>query len=281
MDIARTARLSRRTVLLGGLGVGAGLLTACRQPEAGPAAPGPDLVRATTPATRFEPVVTSRKLSSGRYREVDVVIVRPEGAPEQPLPVCVALHGGLGGAKSFLTMGLPAMLTQTMRQNVPPFAVVALDGGNWVGHKDDDPQRMLNDDLPGWLDYHDLASTPFAVLGVAEGGAGALNLARTPGFAAVAAISPTLYETWDDAQPSGMFTDEAQWRATEPLRHATEFANLPVGLWCGTGDSDFLTPTREFGRRVDAASAFGPGGHDNDYFKTALPEALKFVGGYL
>ncbi|MGQ0841830.1 alpha/beta hydrolase [Actinokineospora sp.] len=234
------------------------------------------------PATTTEPVTTARNLSAGRYREVDVVIIRPAGIPAEPIPVCVALHGGLGGAKSFLDLGLPNMLSALVQEGAAPFAVVAVDGGNWVGHKDDDPQRMLNDELPTWLDYHDLANTPFAMLGIGEGGAGALNLARVPGSAAVAAISPTLFDTWPDAQRSGLFIDQEQWERTEPLRHITEISNMAVGLWCGTGDKTYLGTARTLAERTKApVASFTPGGHDAAYWREVLPDALKFVGGYL
>ncbi len=281
MNTARTVRLSRRTVLLGGLGLGASLAAGCQQ-QAPVNTGSQELLRTRAPASATQPVITGRNLSAGRYREVDIVIIRPEGIPAEPIPVCVALHGGLGGAKSFLDLGVPAMLTSVVRNSSAPFAVVALDGGNWVGHKDDNPQRMLNEDLPGWLDYHDLASTPFAVFGVGEGGAGALNLARTPGFAAAAAVSPTLFGSWADAGKSGIFVDQAQWERTEPLRHVTEFANLPVGVWCGTDDKEYAGPAKQFADATKAVSGtFSKGGHDNEYFARALPEVLKFLGGYL
>jgi enterochelin esterase-like enzyme len=267
-------------VLLGGLGLGAGLVAGCQQ-ETPPGASPQDLMLTKAPTSAIQPVTTGRNLSAGRYREVDIVIIRPAGVTE-PIPVCVALHPRLGGAKAFLDLGVPDMLTKVVQAGASPFAVVAVDGGNWIGNKDDDPQRMLMEDLPAWLDYHDLASTPFSCIGIAEGGTGALNLARVPGFSAVAAISPNLYDQWPDAQKAATFADDKHWQKREPLRHTTEYANLAVGVWCGTEDKDFIGPSRAFAENTKAAMAsFTPGGHDNAYWSTVLPEALKFVGGVL
>lgn len=269
-------------MLVGGLGLGAGLLAGCQR-EMAPGASADNIIQSKAPSTPTEPVTTGRNLSSGRYREVDIVIMRPAGITE-PLPVCVALHADrLAGAKSFLELGVPDMLTKVVQEGSAPFAVAAVDGGNWVGFKDDDPQRMLFQDLPGWLDYHDLASTPFSVLGISEGAAGALNMARTPGLSAVAAISPKLFDNWPDAQDSGMFTDgQKQWEQREPLRHMSEFATLSMGIWCGTEDKDFIGPARRLAENTKAVEAsFSPGGHDNAYWTKVLPEALKFVGSVL
>ncbi|GAA3006163.1 alpha/beta hydrolase-fold protein [Actinokineospora diospyrosa] len=268
-------------MLLAGAGLGAGLVAGCQQ--AGPTASPPENVLQTkAPTSEVAPVVTGRNLSAGRYREVDIVIIRPEGVPPEPIPVCIALHGGLGGAKVFLDYGVPQVLTQIVKDGAQPFAIVAVEGGNWIGNKDDDPHRMLNEDLPGWLTYHDLASTPFSVVGFGEGGAAALNQGRSPGFQAVAAISPMLFASWDAAQRTNMFDNQARWERLEPLRHTMELGKTPIGLWCGTEDAARLDLTKQLAQKVKAVkTSFGPGGSDDAYFRAAIPDALKFVAGYL
>ncbi|PPK63943.1 esterase [Actinokineospora auranticolor] len=276
MNTARTVRLSRRSLLAVGVGLGAGLIAGCQAQGA----PPPQTAQPLTDSTDAQPVVTDRVLSPGRYREVDIVIIRPTGV-RASLPVCVALHDRPGGAKAFLEYGLPAMLDKVVASGAPPFAVAAVDGGNWVGDKDDEPQRMLNQDLPGWLTYHDLASTPFAVIGVGEGASGAFNQAKNPGFAAVAMISPALFDSWADADKSKIFDDRGQWERSEPLRHSTELGNVPLGVWCGT-EAPNIARARQLAERAKAAKAsFTPGGHTPDYFKTALPEALAFAAEHL
>ncbi|WP_175482747.1 alpha/beta hydrolase [Actinokineospora iranica] len=268
-------------MLLGGLGLGAGVAAGCKT-TAAPGGGPENLLQSKAPTSQVQPVTTELYLSTGRYREVEAVIIRPAGVPVKPIPVCVALHGGIGGAKSFLDLGVPDILTGLVRDGVPPFAVVAVEGGNWVGGRNDDPQRMLNEDLPEWLDHHQLATTPFSTVGIGAGGTGALNLARTPGFTAVAVISPILFDSWADAAAAKMFTDRAHWERLDPLRHINEFAYLPVGVWCGTEDRAYLGNAKTLAQRVKAArTSFERGGHNDQYFRRALPDALQFVGGYL
>ncbi|GAA4292225.1 alpha/beta hydrolase-fold protein [Actinokineospora soli] len=268
--------------MLGGLGVGAGLLTGC-QGQAPGIDPKTDLVLTKPPTSTAQPITTDRKLSTrGRAQEVDVVFIRPAGIPAGPIPVCVALHHKLGGARSFIDLGVPDVLTELARYTSAPFAIAAVDGGNWVDTRLDHPLRMLTEDLPEWLAYHDLASTPFAAIGLGEGGAGALNHARTtPGIRAVAAISPNLYEDWPSAETSKDYSDEAQWKASEPLRHTSEFSGRKIGVWCGTEDVDFLGTAKDFAQKVRATGKWTPGAHDAAYWKKVLPEALKFVGEQL
>ncbi|MGW5049973.1 alpha/beta hydrolase [Actinokineospora sp. NPDC004072] len=281
MNTVRNVRLSRRAALLGGLGVGAGLISGC-QSQGPDVDPRNELALTKPPTSTAQPVTTDRKLAAGRYREVDLVLIRPEGVPPGPIPVCVALHDKVGGARSFLDLGVPDLLTELVRYNTVPFAIAAVDGGNWVGNKDDEPMRMLEEDLPGWLSYHDLATTPFAAVGVGEGAMGALNHARkSTGIEVVAAISPTLYEDWSYAQQTNDYENRAQWEAKEPLRHTREFNNVAVGVWCGTEDQAFLQTAKDFASQVGAKGHWAAGGHDAAYWKKVLPEALKFVGGHL
>jgi pimeloyl-ACP methyl ester carboxylesterase len=106
-----------------------------------------------------------------------MVVIRPAGALEDELPVCVALHGRGSDARMIVQLGVEKLLATAPT----PFAMVGLDGGNsyWVAKESsDDPQRMLTDELPGWLAERHLAPTPFAVFGLSMGAYGALNYAR-------------------------------------------------------------------------------------------------------
>ena len=135
-----------------------------------------------------------RSLSRGT--EVELVVIRPEDA-EPNLPVCLALHGRGEGAGMFVDLGVPRMLSSAVNyQGTPPFAVVAVDGGDsyWVARdEDDDPQKMLAEELPTWLEERGLATNPFAVLGISMGGYGAFNYAANLNDPALAAISPALF----------------------------------------------------------------------------------------
>jgi S-formylglutathione hydrolase FrmB len=219
-----------------------------------------------------------------RRTEVELIVIRPENA-EPDLPVCLALHGRGEGAGMFLDLGVPETLTSVVDyQGTPPFAVVAVDGGDsyWVAREpEDDPQLMLTDDLPEWLAERGLATNPFAVLGISMGGYGALNYAANPNDPTVAAISPALFLSWPEAATRDVFATEQQWRDTDPLQNLRDFAGVPVGVWCGESDP-FIDGTRQLVDRAKPAVAeIKPGDHTAAYWRKVLPDALKFVGSRL
>jgi S-formylglutathione hydrolase FrmB len=110
------------------------------------------------------------------------------------------------------------------------------------------------------------------------GGFGALNYARNPGLSAVAVVSAALFDNWADAKSRNAFADQAQWEATEPLRHLDTIRTVPLGVWCGTSDS-FVAQSRELITKArPRISAIGSGAHDSAYWHRVLPEALRFVG---
>lgn len=209
------------------------------------------------------------------------MIIRPEGAGTD-LPVCLALHGRDAGASMFLDLGLPKILTSLVNyQGVPPFAVVAMDGGDsyWVSRDpSDDPQMMLTDDVPTWLTERGLVDNPFAVLGISMGGYGALNYAANQNDPAIATISPALFLSWPEAESRNVFANERRWRETDPLQNKATFAGVPLGIWCGESDP-FVDGARQLSEEAEVELAeFEPGGHDAAYWTKVLPEALKFIG---
>ncbi|GAB3450352.1 alpha/beta hydrolase-fold protein [Actinophytocola sediminis] len=216
-----------------------------------------------------------------RHTEVELVVIRPEDA-DPDLPVCLALHGRGETAKMFVDLGVPEILTSIVNyQGVPPFAVVAMDGGDsyWVAReRRDDPQLMLTEDVPRWLGERGLVTNPFAVLGISMGGYGALNYASNLNNPAAAVISPALFQSWSEAESRNVFNNEQQWRDTDPLQNVSRFSGVPLGVWCGDSDP-FIDGARELvDKRDDEVSEFKPGGHDPAYWKKVLPEALKFIG---
>lgn len=248
------------------------------------AAPGTETTQQpeslTKPVAPSESVVLEKMHSPGRDANVELITMRPAGVGGR-LPVCLALHGRASTARMFLELGVPELLNAAVAAGVKPFAVVAMDGGDsyWVSRKPtDDPQKMLTDDVPTWLANRGFSSV-FAALGISMGGYGALNLARTPGLNAVAAISAALFTSWADAKSRNAFVDEARWEATEPLRHTDELHGFQLGVWCGASDP-FITPARQLiGKADPKVAAISPGAHDNAYWKRVLPDVLTFVGG--
>jgi len=227
-------------------------------------------------------VTVERVASIARHTEVELIVMRPEGAAPD-LPVCLALHGRGEGAGMFNELGVPKILTSLVNyQGVPPFAVVAMDGGDsyWVARdRDDDPQAMLNEDVPRWLAERGLVSNPFAVLGISMGGYGALNYASNPSGPAVALISPALFLSWPEAESRDVFANEKRWRETDPLQNLSSFAGVSIGVWSGESDP-FIDGARRLSEQATniRAAEFKPGAHDGAYWRKVLPEALKFVG---
>jgi len=208
--------------------------------------------------------------------------MRPEDAG-QDLPVCIALHGRGETAEMFVDLGVPDVLTSLVNyQGVPPFAVVAVNGGDsyWIARDaEDDPQRMLTEEVPAWLAERGLAPNPFGVLGISMGGYGALNYAAGLLNPLVAVLSPALFLTWPEADARDVFADEQQWRDTDPLQNLADINSSTLGVWCGESDP-FVDGARQLiERAAPAVAEVEPGDHDADYWRKVLPDALRFVGG--
>jgi S-formylglutathione hydrolase FrmB len=243
---------------------GVGLLTLAGCSSAAPPLPAPTV----TDSVPNRPVNVERVWSAARGREVTLAVMRPKAGE---LPVCVMLHGRGGDANMPIQLGVPDLLTS--------FAMVSLDGGDsyWVPRDAaDDPQRMLTEELPGWLSERGLAPEPFGAFGISMGAYGALNYARSMPGLTVAAVSPALFGSWPEAESRNAFADESSWAATDPLRYPPRDARL--GVWCGTEDP-FIDAARRF---VEVAgpevAALEPGAHDSDYWRRELPEIIAYLG---
>jgi S-formylglutathione hydrolase FrmB len=227
--------------------------------------------------------------SAARSREVTMVTMLPPGtAANTNLPVCVMLHGRGNDARGMVTLGTPQFLAAAVKGGVPPFAVVAVDGGDatyWHQRSPgdgDDPQAMLRQELPGWLHARGLP-TPRAVLGISMGGSGALQYAgaRTRSgrnLDAVALLSPAVFRTWAEARTTDGYADEADWQAHEPTLALDRMRVGALGVWCGQEDP-FCPAAREVARRAGAREAHFPDGeHTDGFWRRVMPEAVSLLG---
>ncbi|WP_410619845.1 alpha/beta hydrolase [Amycolatopsis sp. cmx-8-4] len=269
--------LSRRGLLAGSA---LALLAGCSSAPSGPPPGPPATAPPTGPTPLSAPVTVQRMHSAARGTDVELVLITPGGVPASGLPVCLALHGRGARARTFLDLGVPEALTKAVRAGVPPFAIAAPDGDHyWVNvGKNDDPQRMLSEELPAWLSQRDLKA-PAAVFGISMGGFGALRFARAhPDLKATAVASAALFVSWPDARARKVFADEAGWRAEEPLLHAADVRGANLGVWCGESDP-FLGADRKLVNAVSPAVArFSPGKHEDAYWRGVLPDVLEFAG---
>lgn len=274
-------RVSRRALVLGGIGVGiagvgAGVLT-----DVLPGGPsvrrllgwtGPD---GTIPDVPSGPVTSVRMMSRARGREVTVITMAPAGFTADTLPKCVALHGRGGDANWMVDRGVPQFLTAAVQAGVPPFAVISVDGGDssyWIEHDGDDPQRMLAEEL-GPIQ---------GAIGISMGAFGALRFARSRrDLKAVAVAGPALFENWADAEARGVFDNRNQWEANEPLRHVSEIAGVPLGVWCGIEDSLLDAAKSLIDQARPEHAAITSGAHEDPYWRRVLPEMIAFAGARL
>jgi len=269
---------SRRALLLGGVGMSVMSVTACTGDPAAPPRPSTSVESTTTPL-----VVDVQRQSTARGRGVRVIAMFP-GSKVERLPVFLALHGRGSTAGLFLDLGVPAMLAAAVQDGVAPFAVLAVDGGDsyWVAEDPaDDPQKMLIEEVPGWLTEFGLIESPVGALGISMGAYGALNYVRAvPGPPSAAVLSPALFTDWSQARARNVFADEPAWLRTEPLRH-TDDLHGAIGVWCGTSDPFLPAAKKLVASGRTSAGKFTGGGHDPAYWRSALPEAIRFLGGVI
>lgn len=207
-----------------------------------------------------------RRSSPARGREVDFYTAVPAGYGDgRGLPVCLVLHGGSKRPPDFPGLGLGRFLTDAVRRGAAPFVLAGATGDRlaWRPHGDDDPLRMVREEIPAWCAERGFDTTRIAAWGWSMGGSGSLLLAEThPDWVrAVAAFSPAV-TPGDD-----IFT------------MAGRLSSTPVGLWCGEDDS--LLDAVKALPITPAAGGYQPGNHNFAYWSTVIPEAFSFLSGQL
>lgn len=171
-------------------------------------------------------------------------------------PTVLVLHGRGGSAAWWEELGLARFL------NGARFRCAVVNGGEdyWVNLTPPEPFE--------------------AALGVSMGGFGVLDIATRHQLRAVAAISPAVFPSWEDAERINGFASREVWEAHEPLRRASAI-DSPVGIWCGREDP-FHDAAREMAEKSRAqVGSFDHGAHDDGYWRRVLPEALRFIGDRL
>jgi pimeloyl-ACP methyl ester carboxylesterase len=265
--------LSRRSLLRLGVGAAAGV-AALRIAPSVPAAPAAP--------TR----VDGSFLSAARGGvTTNWAIARPPGqtAPLRPI---IALHGKGQDAASVMSGGVEHGLAQAVATGLPPFAVVAVDGGGGYWHKrasgEDSGAMVLNELIP-MLGSQGLDTSRVALLGWSMGGYAALLLGARLGparTAAICAVSPALWTSSGAAAP-GAF-DSADDYAANSVWGLPELASIPIRIDCGTGDP-FHDATQQFIAQLPnpPAGGFSPGGHDGGYWSSQLPAELTWLAPLL
>jgi pimeloyl-ACP methyl ester carboxylesterase len=212
-------------------------------------------------------------------------IARPPGQTKSLRPV-IALHGKGSDAASVMAGGVEQGLAQAVDAGLPPFAVVAVDGGGSYWHKrvsgEDSGAMVLNELIP-LLGTQGLDTSRVAFLGWSMGGYGALLLGSRLGparTAAICAVSPALWLSPGATAP-GAFDGADDWSANSVFGQPA-LASIPIRVDCGNSDP-FCDATRQFVAQLPHAPSggFSPGGHDASFWSAQLPAELTWMAPLL
>ncbi|KAA1432281.1 alpha/beta hydrolase [Mycolicibacter arupensis] len=241
--------------------------------------PSPSLATGATYPTRE----TGSFISAARGGvETNWIIARPPGQTA-PLRPVIALHCKDGDAAWVMDLGVEEELAKLTAAGRPPFAVVAVDGGNtyWRRHStgEDSGAMVLNELIP-MLPEKGIDITRVGFIGWSMGGYGALQLGTRLGpsrTAGICAVSPAIYMTYFGA-PAGAFDSIDDWRTNSVFNLAPRLAPFPLRVDCGTADS-FAYATKSFIGQLNPppAGGFAPGGHDVSYWQAQLPAQLAWL----
>lgn len=230
-----------------------------------------DPPEASIPDAEVGQVTLESVYSESRGMDVDLFTAVPAGyGSGKGLPVVVVCHGATATPADYEPFGLPQFLTAAVDAGAEPFALAGAYGSAlfWEPQPSgDDPQAMVLNEMPDWLDERGFDASRRALWGWSMGGRGVLRMAEVdPGWArAVAAFAPAIGEGDD------VFAD------------ADELAGTPLGFWVGTDDS-FYEPVQQLVAILPEEpeiNSSGPGGHTRIYWNDQTIEAFTFLGSHL
>lgn len=253
-----------------------------------PLAPGPTapLEPPRSPPAAQPTMVTGSFVSAARGGvSTNWAIARPPGQMKALRPV-IALHGKGSDASTVMAGGVEQGLAQAVNAGLPPFAVVAVDGGGGYWHKrasGEDAGAMVLNELIPMLEGQGLDTSRLAFLGWSMGGYGALLLGGRLGparTAAICAVSPALWLSSGAAAP-GAFDGPDDFSANSVFGMPA-LASIPIRVDCGDSDP-FYGATKQFIAQLPnpPAGGFSPGGHTPEFWSSQLPAELTWMAPLL
>ncbi|MGB8407179.1 MAG: alpha/beta hydrolase-fold protein [Mycobacterium sp.] len=296
--MAPMAELSRRTLLRLGAGTAVGVagafaLGSTLSRPAVSARPvsmtsvGAPLAPPPQPPAAVAPTYVTGSFTSAARGGVSTnwAIARPPGQTA-PLRPVIALHGKGSDAATVMAGGVVDGLAQALQAGIPPFAVVAVDGGGDYWHKrasGSDAGAMVLDEVIPMLDSQGLDTSRVGFLGWSMGGYGALLLGSRLGparTAAICAVSPALW-TSSGATAPGAF-DGADDFAANSVWGLPALGSIPIRIDCGNSDP-FYSATKQFIAQLPhpPAGGFSPGGHDASFWSSQLPTEIAWLAPLL
>jgi S-formylglutathione hydrolase FrmB len=250
-----------------------------------PLAPAPPLEPA--PSAEPAPTMTTGSFVSAARGGVSTnwAIARPPGQTK-PLRPVIALHGKGSDASTVMAGGVEQGLAQAVNAGLPPFAVVAVDGGGSYWHKrasGEDAGAMVLNELIPMLGKQNLDTSRVAFLGWSMGGYGALLLGGRLGpahTAAICAVSPAVWLSSGSAAP-GAFDGPDDF-AADSVFGMPALASIPIRVDCGDSDP-FYAATKQFIAQLPnpPAGGFSPGGHNPGFWSSQLPAELTWMAPLL
>ena len=318
-------RLSRRTVLAGGAGLAAVACVAggYELVQNGTLPGRYKLARLTgacglAPAPLAGPLPSRHQVSFHsryRHRNVQMVTLIPAAAASPAgLGVVIALHGS-GGSPATLA---PGMARAMSRAHVTRFAIICVEGGETYWHQradGDDPAGMIVHEVLPRAAAAGMHTGRIGIVGLSMGGYGALLIAEqfsagqpgtvrfrakrqgtellraagepggSPAVAAVAALSPAVFASYDDARAAnpGAFDSPADFTRNNVVSGLSTLRRVPAFVACGT-DDPFQPEVVLVRSRLAALThhpvpgGIMPGCHDSSFWARHWPAALEFVG---
>jgi S-formylglutathione hydrolase FrmB len=252
-----------------------------------PLAPAANTPLEPAPSAEPAPTMTTGSFVSAARggASTNWAIARPPGQTKALRPV-IALHGKGSDASTVMAGGVEQGLAQAVNAGLPPFAVVAVDGGGGYWHKrasGEDAGAMVLNELIPMLDSQRLDTSRVAFLGWSMGGYGALLLGGRLGparTAAICAVSPALWLSSGAAAP-GAFDGPDDFAANSVFGMPT-LASIPIRVDCGDGDP-FYGATKQFIAQLlnPPAGGFSPGGHNPEFWSSQLPAELTWMAPLL
>jgi S-formylglutathione hydrolase FrmB len=215
--------------------------------------------------------------------ETKWAIALPPGSHSRPLRPVIALHGRDMNADGVMGMGVEAGLAELAKAGYPPFAVVAVDGGNGWWHRrvsGEDSGTMVLTELLPMLAAKGLDTSRVSFIGWSMGGYGALLLGGALGparTAAICAVAPALFTDYGLALQEGAFDGPADWFAYS-VYGTPALSEIPLRIDCGAEDR-FYNATKQFVaslRRPPSGVSF-IGGHDVAAWREKLPRELAWL----
>lgn len=266
--------LSRRAVLRAGVMLG----------SAG--AMGASSLLGARPAQAAPTMTTGSFVSAARGGiTTNWAIARPPGQTGTLRPL-IALHGKGSDAATVMAGGVEQGLAEAVDAGLPPFAVVAVDGGGSYWHRrtsGEDSGAMVTEELLPLLAEQGLDTSRVGFIGWSMGGYGALLLGGRLGArrtAAICAVSPALWLTPGATAP-GAFDGASDYSANSVFGMPA-LGSIPIRVDCGN-DDPFYSATQAFIAQLPnpPAGGFSPGGHDGTYWSSQIPAELTWIAPLL